>query len=117
MSGVEAMLEPPCSQEGFLTRSSAYKLQQEIPQLFLHYLLMLLLSFLTWHTMFFSLLPCSCTVVFQIGSCRSDGLAKLCSLLLHSCLCLLLMFLMSVWGTAVGPAALVQGFAVIIMKC
>lgn len=44
-SSVEALLGLLCSQEGFLTQSSTCKLQQEIPQLFPHYLLMLFLSF------------------------------------------------------------------------
>lgn len=41
--------------KGFLTQLSTCKLQQKIPQLFLGYLLMLLLSFPTWHTAFLSL--------------------------------------------------------------
>lgn len=84
VSSVEAMLGPPYCQEGFLTQLSTCKLQQEVPQVFLHYLLMLLLSFPAWYTVFLSVLPCSCTAVFQIRSCRSDCLAKLFSLLLHS---------------------------------
>lgn len=70
--------------KGFLTQLSTCKLQQKIPQLFLGYLLLLLLSFPTWHTAFLSVLPCSCTAVFWMGSCRSDCLAKLFCLLLHS---------------------------------
>lgn len=47
-----ALLGPPCSWEGFLTQSRTCKLQQKIPQLFPGYLLMLLLSLPTWHTVF-----------------------------------------------------------------
>lgn len=74
VGGVEAMLGSVFSQEGFLTQSSTCKLQQEIPQLFLYYLLMLLLSSFLG-TLFFPVLPCSWTAVFQIRS-FTDYLAK-----------------------------------------
>lgn len=109
--GVEAMLGSPCSQEGFLTQSSTCKLQQETPQLFLHYLLMLLLSSLLGTLFFFSVLPCLWTAVFQIRSC-TGCLAKFHAL--HSVapshvhrVCL---------GHSSRSAALGEGFAVLVMK-
>lgn len=83
-------------------------------QLFLHYFLALLLSFPAWHTLFVSVLPCSCTAVFQIRSCRS---AKLFSLFYTVCGSFPCPSCLPGVQQQVPPAAaLGEGFAVLVMK-
>lgn len=71
--------------KGFLTQLSTCKLPTEdspaFPGLFANAASEL--PYLA-HSISLSVLPCSCTAVFWMGSCRSDCLAKLFCLLLRS---------------------------------